>query len=86
MRFVKLAAVSLVVLLGLGACGDKATEGFHDAHRSGTTNRDSADIVTMPDGFSNLSTKCDHGNRVYVAFHGDSGYAALAVVPHDSTC
>jgi hypothetical protein len=40
----------------------------------------------MPDGFSNVATKCDHGNRLYVAFHGDNVYAALTVVANDPTC
>ncbi|MEV0403446.1 hypothetical protein [Actinoallomurus sp. NPDC050550] len=40
----------------------------------------------MPDGFSNLATKCDHGNRVYSAYKGDSNRAAVTVVPNDPTC
>lgn len=40
----------------------------------------------MSDGFSNLGTKCDHGNRVYVVYHGDNPYGSVAVVPADPTC
>lgn len=70
----------------LSGCGlDKIQEPYHDADR-GVTNNDPADIVTNPDGFSNLATKCDHGNRLYVPFHGDAAYAAVAVVPNDPTC
>lgn len=71
-----------------GACGwsvDKATEQYRDAGR-GETNNGKADIVTFPDGFSNVATKCDHGNRVYVAFKGDENRAALSVVAGDPTC
>ena len=40
----------------------------------------------MPDGFSNAATKCDHGNRVYVIYHGDNPYGTISVVPQDPTC
>lgn len=63
----------------------KMQEPFKDAER-GATNDDPADTITMPDGFSNLATKCDHGNRIYVAFHGDGAYAGLAVVPNAEDC
>lgn len=81
----KLAALSATVVLALTGCTGKATEPFKDAPR-GTTNSGAADTVTMPDGFSNVATKCDHGNRLYVAFHGDSPYASIVVVPNDPTC
>lgn len=77
-------AAAVGILFSLGAC-NKVTEPFKDADR-GKTNNAPADTGTMPDGFSNWSTKCDHGNRIYVAFHGDSPYAAIAVVPKDPTC
>lgn len=82
---VKLAALSAAIVLALSGCGDKAVEPFKDAPR-GATNGGAADTVTMPDGFSNVATKCDHGNRLYVAFHGDSPYASIVVVPNDPTC
>lgn len=77
------AAIGLTVLTG---CGDKYTEPFKDAPRSGHANGSAADLIRMPDGFSNASTKCDHGNRIYIAYHGDNKYAAIAVVPADPTC
>jgi hypothetical protein len=70
--------------LFLSGCG-KAAEPFNDAPVSGE-NTGAAEKINMPDGFSNVATKCDHGNRIYVAFHGDSAYAAIAVVPNDPSC
>lgn len=82
-----LAVVGLGVLAILTGCApDKWNEPFNDAQRSGVENQQPMDVVTMSDGFSNVGTKCDHGNRVYVAYHGDNRYAALAVVPNDPTC
>jgi len=77
------AAATLAVLAG---CSAKGTEPFKDAPRSGTDNGNPADLIRMPDGFSNAATKCDHGNRLYIAYHGDSAYAAIAVVPGDPSC
>jgi hypothetical protein len=79
-------AALIAASVSLSACGwDKASEPWKDAPR-GTVNDQPADVGTMPDGFSNYSTKCDHGNRVYVIFHGDSPYGSIAVVPQDPTC
>ncbi|MGW1498979.1 hypothetical protein ACWCQW_10475 [Streptomyces mirabilis] len=81
------AAVTVVIGLGLLAgCNDKASEPFKDARRSGHDNGAPADLIRMPDGFSNAATKCDHGNRIYIAYHGDSAYASIAVVSGDPTC
>jgi hypothetical protein len=82
----KILIAGSALSLGLVGCTAKYTEPFKDAPRSGVTNSDAADLIEMPDGFSNGSTKCDHGNRLYVAYHGDHVYAALAVVPQDPTC
>lgn len=70
-------------LLGLAGC--KATEPYQDAP-VGQRNSTQADVIEMPDGFNNAATKCDHGNRVYVIFHSDSSYGAIAVVAGDPTC
>lgn len=82
--------VGLVVLalLGLTACAssNKFSQYGNDAPRTSVVNADAADIISFPDGFSNMSTKCDHGNRVYSLFHGNSNYGALAVVPNDPSC
>ena len=80
----KLLAI-FVLLIGLAACSEKTQEP-KDAPRSDYTNSDPADIIRMPDGFSNAATKCDHGNRVYVVYHGNSAYAAIAVVADDPSC
>lgn len=85
-RICAFIVISISIIALLGACTGKATEPFKDAPGSGVVNNSPADKITMPDGFSNVTTKCDHGNRIYVAFHGDLGYAAIAVVPQDPTC
>lgn len=86
----KIVAAAAIISIGVGmsACDPigKATEQYKDADRSGQVNSNPADTITFPDGFSNVATKCDHGHRVYVLFHGDSTYGAIAVVPNDSTC
>lgn len=86
-RIVKiiLAGTAGLALLGVATGCDKVAEPWRDAQR-GAVNEQPADVGTMPDGFSNFSTKCDHGNRVYVIYHGDSPYGSIAVVPQDPTC
>lgn len=81
------ALVAGAALFG-GACNTgigKITERFKDAPR-GETNNGPADIITMPDGFSNVSSKCDGPNRVYVVFKSNSAYGAVAVAPNDPRC
>jgi len=93
-RTVRRQAVAVVaaVLIGTGliagavGCGAKNTEPYHDGPRSGVVNRTAADLITMPDGYSNVATKCDHGNRIYVAFKGDANRAAMWGVADDPTC
>ena len=79
------AAGLALVVLSLAGCS-KFTEPFKDAPRSGVDNGQPADLIRMPDGFSNAATKCDHGNRIYISYHGDAASAAIAVVPADPTC
>lgn len=93
MRFTRtgaaLAALALLSVLGLAGCDfsdNKASEPFKDAPRSHVNNGSPMDVVRGSDGFTNVGTKCDHGNRLYVAYHGDSAYAAIAVVGQDPTC
>ncbi|MFD7793573.1 hypothetical protein [Streptomyces sp. NPDC059759] len=93
MRFTRaraaLAALALLVAITLTGCdyGDnKTSEPFKDAPRSHVNNGSPMDVVRGSDGFTNVGTKCDHGNRLYVAYHGDSAYAAIAVAPQDPTC
>lgn len=75
-----------LVLAGLTACGDKFSQYGNDAPRTAVVNADPADIISFPDGFGNMSTKCDHGNRVYSLFHSNSNYGAIAIVPNDPSC
>lgn len=81
-----IGAVAIVLAAILGACGAKFTEPFKDAPRSNVDNGQPADLIRMPDGFSNAATKCDHGNRIYSAYHGDKPYADIEVVPNDPSC
>jgi hypothetical protein len=85
-RHKTLAISGIILALSLTGCTAKSTEPFKDAPRSKNDNGAPADLVRMPDGFGNAGTKCDHGNRVYTLFHGDSPYGAIAVVPQDPTC
>lgn len=86
---VKIAAVSTAsvvsALLLVTGCGNKANESSQD---SGINARDTsgAEILNFPDGFTNVATKCSHGDRVFVAFHNDGSYASIAVVGQDPTC
>lgn len=78
------STVAVLGMLSLSACG-KVMEPFQDAER-GAQNTAPADTVNFPDGFSNVATKCDNGNRVYVLYHGNEAYGAVSVVPNDPTC
>ena len=79
-------AIIAVGAIALTGCSDKFNEKFKDAPRSGEVNQEAADTITFPDGYSNVATKCDHGNRVYVLFHEDAAYGGLDVVAADPTC
>ncbi|MEU1827160.1 hypothetical protein ABZ502_32630 [Streptomyces abikoensis] len=81
------ASVGLAAVLGLGVVGcSKFSEPFKDAPKSGNENGAPADLIRMPDGFSNASSKCDGPNRVYVLYHGDKAYGDIAVVKDDPRC
>lgn len=82
----KLVTAALAVtLLGAGCGVDKLTEQYRDAPR-GETNDDPADIITNPDGFSNVAAKCDGTTRVYVIFKGDKPMGSIAVSPNHPAC
>lgn len=87
MKKTLIATLAVGALLGMSGCSwDNTTQQFKDAKRDGN-NSAPAETGTMPDGFSNYATKCDHGNRVYVIYHGDKiGTGAIAVIPLDPTC
>lgn len=86
-----LAAV--ILLVSLTACG---SEWGNDAPVSTRESGNAADtipaeIYNMPDGFSNVATKCDkYGNRMYTIYHGanlnSSPYGAVEVIPNDPSC
>lgn len=83
-KLLVLALIGLSTLVFSG-CG-KTTEPFNDADIR-SKDDSPAEVGSMPDGFSNFSSKCDeHGNRVYVVYHGDNPYGAITVVPQDPTC
>lgn len=85
----KIAVVIGVILIALSfvACdeNEKDKEYQNDVPRA-ENNTAPADVIAMPDGFSNAATKCDHGNRIYTLFHNDSPYGAIAVVANDPSC
>lgn len=80
----RVAAATVVALLALSGCA-KMTEPFKDAPR-GETNDSPADLITFPDGFSNVAHKCDGPNMVYVIFKNDSAYGSVDVVANDPRC
>lgn len=69
----------------LTGCGDKWSEPFQDAPRKGVNNGP-ATIITMPDGFNNVSFKCNGRTGVYVIYHGDAKYGAVSAVASDPNC
>lgn len=72
-------AAAVAVVLAVAGCS-KTTETFNDAPIN-SKNDLPADVYSMPDGFSNVASKCDgKGHRIFVAYHGDSAYAAIAVI------
>lgn len=85
----KLVVVGMIVvaLVLLGGCfTEKAKEPFRDAPQSKIRNTHASDIIEMPDGFSNLASKCDGPNRIYVAFKADANRASISVVKDDPRC
>jgi hypothetical protein len=87
-RMRKLIPAAIAGALLFGACNtglSKITERYKDAPR-GRIDRSAADVILMPDGFSNVSSKCDGPNRVYVVFHSNAAYGAVSVAPNDPRC
>jgi hypothetical protein len=80
-----LVAAGIAVLFGVTGCS-KYTEPWNDAKIEKKYD-DPAEVYSMPDGFSNVATKCDvHGNRIYVVYHGDNAYGSVDVVANDPSC
>lgn len=85
-KTIKPVAFAVLATLALTGCSDKAREPFQDAPR-GTTNDHPADIINFPDGYSNVASKCDGPNRVYVIYKADDPTrGSIAVVPNDPRC
>lgn len=84
-NFRKVAVVAFAALL-LGGCSQKGREPFRDAPQDGRHDNNPAKIIEMPDGFSNLATKCVDGVRYTVAFKGDLNRAALSTLGGDNGC
>jgi len=84
--------IAITLTFGLAAvlagCGtqNKYTEPWNDAPRKGAVITEPVEIIANADGFSNLSTGCNHGNRWYAAYHADSPYGAITVVGQDPSC
>lgn len=71
-----------IVVFLMAGCGT-STEVFSDTE-IGDRDSTPAKIIEMPDGFSNVATKCVDGNQVYVIFrpkNGQGNFGSLAVVP-----
>lgn len=82
----KLLIAAAIAGIAITACSEKQREPFRDAAQEDPRNSGPAQVIEMPDGFSNVSTKCDHGNRVYVIFKGDDNRGSVAVVKDDTSC
>jgi hypothetical protein len=80
------SAVALALGLALAGCGETSQDAGAGARDTGP-----ADIINMPDGFSNVAYKCNGPNMVYVIYHkgmdnSAQPYGALAVVAGDPRC
>lgn len=84
-RTATIAAGAVLLAIALTGCGkpsswfDKATEPYQDA-KIGTKDKTAAKVIEMPDGFSNLATKCVGGVRYTVSYKGDANRTAIATV------
>lgn len=86
-RTILITAAIGVACAGLAGCSDKAMEPYRDAKVVHKYNQPGVETYANADGFSNVSEFCDaHGNRIVVAFHSDSAYAAITAIPADPSC
>lgn len=83
----------LAILVSLTACGSEWGNDAPVSNAESGNAKDTipAEIYNMPDGFSNVATKCDkYGNRMYTIYHGSnlnsSPYGAISVLPNDPSC
>ncbi len=86
-RALVLAPAAFLLLVASAACSDTAEGdrgGYGDA-KVGRLERGPADVITFPDKFGNIATKCDgHGHRVYSTTHPVDA-ASIAVI-EDPSC
>jgi len=74
-------AIAAAIAFTAAGCGlEKAAEPFQDAPRLGGEDMTGAQIIAMPDGFSNLATKCVGDIRYTVVFHNNNNYGAVTTV------
>lgn len=87
MKKILVATLAVASVLVLGACDTtgKIGQAYNDAPVS-EVNEGEAVLTNMPDGFSNVASKCEGPNMVYVVFKGDSTYASIDVVANDPRC
>ncbi|MGW9067853.1 hypothetical protein ACWGQT_00175 [Streptomyces yangpuensis] len=85
-RAIALTTAALLGMAALTSCAS-LTEPWNDAPIEKKYD-DPAIVYSMPDGFANVATKCDHhGNRIYTTRGAESGGGkAVAVVPQDPSC
>lgn len=77
---------SVAVALALTGCSQKQREPFRDAPTSSDRNDGPARVIEFPDGFSNMSAKCDGPNMIYSPYKGDANRTAIGVAPNDPRC
>ena len=79
------AAIPLAILLSASSCQSANDAPVVGGNESG--DQTPAEIIAMPDGFSNVATNCDiFGNRVYTGYHKDVVSLSIFVVPQDPSC
>ena len=76
-------ATTLTATLTLTGCSKAFLEEYNDAPVS-ENNDKPAMRMSFPDGFSNVSGKCDGPNMVYVTMNGNG--LGIAVVANDPRC
>ena len=82
-----LVAAIIVVAL-LTSCGAGTNPEVYSDAEVGDRDTTSAKIIEMPDGFSNVATKCVDGNQIYVIFRNKAStgnFGSVAVVPGCAT-
>lgn len=81
-RRIAIGAAATAVVLGVGACNaQNETRGIGDSP-VGRHDDTPAEVVNFPDQFANVTTKCNHGNRIY----STTRQAAVVVIPADPSC